>query len=262
MLSKAYARDRRVIKSKDNSYSIKTIEYVPLDVQQIPLSGGPPRTRVANQEIDKLISEAKDRAEDIIQKAHLEAVNIKEEALQAGHEAGYEAAINEMHKAVDSISMAFKSGLEDIASLKDRILSQAEDDIVQLTIAIARKLVCRELEQHPDTIVAIVKEAVKVATRHAVSVHGKEITIEVHPDDYITLEQYISQLMEHVSSAGTAARHAVPIRIEENSALTPGGCVVMTDTNLIDMSFEARVESILRAFSNQRSAKSELNADT
>lgn len=243
-------RDRRVIKSKDNPHSIETMEYVPLDVQQEP-----PLVLLADKiskvqgQIDKLLSEAKREAADVVQKARLEAVNIKEEASQSGYDAGQEAAVKEMQEAVDSISMAFKSGLEDIASLKDSILSQAEDDIVQLTIAIARKLVCRELKQHPDTIVAIVKEAIKAVR------NGKEITVEIHPDDYVTLKQ-LKSLKPSKSlndlndltpglTGGFNTPRAVPIRIEENSALTPGGCVVTTDTNLIDMSFEARLESIV-----------------
>jgi flagellar assembly protein FliH len=258
-----------IIKSKDDSCSIKYMEYVPFDEKQsspIDDDGGRPGTSStaqnsaetgsgsvtteAQQQMDKLVSEARNRAENIVQKAQSDAAAIKEEAFRSGYEAGQEAAIAEVQEAVDSTSRAFKAALEDIASLKDSILSRAESDIVQLTIAIAEKLVCRELKQHPDAIVTIVKEAIR-AVRNA-----DEIAVKVHPDDYVTLRQYAGDLMgdfsEQVGSPfheeGNIPTHSnACIRIEEDTALTPGGCMVVTDTSLIDMSFETRIESIIRA---------------
>jgi flagellar biosynthesis/type III secretory pathway protein FliH len=277
----------RVIKSEDNPCSVRTIEYIPFDdlhqqdteirekissqsATQYPrhpsVRGERPDIQ---QQMDKLMSEAKDKAEHIIQKAQFEAVDIKDKAFRSGYEAGQEATIKEVQEVVDSISRAFRSGLEDIASLKDSILSQAEGDIVQLTIAIARKLLFRELEQHPDTVVAIVKEALKAAR------NAKEITVKIHPDDHIILKQYANELMAYLSRNNTWTQNAasmqasiasasterealgvgdptgsVPIRVEEDPTVSPGGCIVETDTTLVDMSLEARIDSIMIAMSN------------
>jgi len=238
----------RVIKLKDNPFSVETIAYVPFDARRGPLDehqgpkpDDPDETPVARmhriqQQMSELVDKARSEAEGIVQKAHVEAADVKEEAFQSGYEAGQEAAVKEMEEKVDSISKAFKKGLQDIASIKDSILSQAEDDIVQLTVAIAEKLVCKELEQHPDTIVAIVKEVIK-------SVRNEEkITIKVHPDDYTILEQYMGELMEQ-----TGGIVETPLKLDEDPTLTSGGCIVETDTNLIDMSIESRMESILEA---------------
>jgi flagellar biosynthesis/type III secretory pathway protein FliH len=215
----------RIIKSEDRSHSIENIRYLPFEERA---SDQLPPEKIL--EIQNLISDAKDEAEDIIQKAHHEADNIREKAHKSGYEDGQEKAFKEMQEKIDSIHNVFKKGIEDIASLKHRILSRSESDIVGLATAIAKRLACRELQQHPDTIVAIVKEAIE-------AVRGEDkIVIEVHPDDHAILTQYMDELREHTE--GTV------IQIEVNPNLKPGGCIMVTDTSLTDMSLEARMDSI------------------
>jgi flagellar biosynthesis/type III secretory pathway protein FliH len=220
----------RIIKSEDRSHSIENIRYPPFEeisshsnvLDELP----PEKIR----EIQNLISDAKDEAEDIIQKAHHEADNIREKAYKSGYEDGQEKAFKEMQERIDSIHNIFRKGIEDIASVKQRILSQSENDIVRLATAIAKRLACRELQQHPDTIVAIVKEAIK-------TVGGEDkVVIEVHPDDHAILTQYMDELRENPEGP--------VIRMEANPEVKPGGCIVVADTGLIDMSLEERMDSI------------------
>jgi flagellar biosynthesis/type III secretory pathway protein FliH len=220
----------RIIKSEDRSYSIENIRYMPFEE-------GASRSNALNElppekllEIRNLINDAKDEAEEIIQKAHHEADNIREKACKSGYEDGQEKAFKEMQERMDSIHNVFKKGIEDIASLKQRILSQSENDIVRLATAIAKRLACRELQQHPDTIVAIVKEAIK-------TVGGEDkVVIEVHPDDHAILTKYMDELRENPEGP--------VIRLEANPEVKPGGCIVVADTGLTDMSLEARMDSI------------------
>jgi flagellar biosynthesis/type III secretory pathway protein FliH len=215
----------RIIKSEDRSHSIENIRYLPFEERA---SDQLPPEKIL--EIQNLISDAKDEAEDIIQKAHHEADNIREKAHKSGYEDGQEKAFKEMQERIDSIHSVFKKGIEDIASLKQRILSQSENDIVRLATAIAKRLACRELQQHPDTIAAIVKEAIE-------AIRGEDkIVIEVHPDDHAILTQYVDELRENPEGP--------VIRMEANPDLKPGGCIIVTDTSLTDMSLEARMDSI------------------
>ena len=235
----------RVIKSEDNIYSVETMEYMEfdedpgrLDDRSCPIEETPLQKMIGVQEeIDRLLREAKDKAKGIIQKANLKTHKIREEALQSGYEDGRKEAIVEMQKTLDSISNVFKKGLEDLACLKDNILSETESDIVRLTIAIAKKLACKELEQHPESIVSVVKEAIK-------SVKNEDkIVVKVHPDDHRALENHFSDLIELVSETSK-------LKLEEDTGLNTGDCIVVTDTNLIDMSLEARMESIDQLLTN------------
>ena len=220
----------RIIKSEDRSYSIENIRYMPFEEGASQSNASNELTPEKILEIRNLINDAKDEAEGIIQEAHHEADNIREKAYKSGYEDGQEKAFKEMQERIDSIHNVFKEGIEDIASLKQRILSQSENDIVRLATEIAKRLACRELQQHPDTIVAIVKEAIK-------TVGGEDkVVIEVHPDDHAILTQYMDELRENPEGP--------VIRMEANPEVKPGGCIVVAETGLTDMSLEARMDSI------------------
>jgi len=235
----------RIIKLEDNPESIETIDYTPLAQEPEPsIHARDEETATVykvsemKRQMEELISAAKDEAEGIVQKANAEAAEIKEQASKSGYEAGQEAGLREMKAKIDNISEAFRKGLEDTASIKQNILAQAEDEIVKLTIAIAEKLLCSELKQSPDTIVPIISEAIKAAQSDS------SITVRINPDDHATLKQNMGKLMEYLDEATVGEKEAPSIRLIEDRDLTSGGCIVETDTNLIDMSFETRMKSL------------------
>ncbi len=229
----------RIIKSEDRSHSVESIRYLPFEERASHSNASDELPPEKILEIQNLIRDAKDEAEDIIQKAHHEADNVREKAYNSGYEDGQEKAFNEVQEKIDSVHNVLKKGIEDIASLKHQILSQSEGDIVRLATAIAKRLACRELQQHPDTIVAIVQESIK-----AVGGEGK-IVIQVHPDDHAILTQYGVRKLASANVDELRENPEEPvIRIEANPNLKPGGCIIVTDTSLTDMSLEARMDSI------------------
>ena len=168
----------------------------------------------------------------------IEADDARKGGFQSGYEEAQEKVREEMQGIIDShtsLHEALKIALHDIASMKEMILAQAEDGIIQLVIAIAKKLLCRELEEHPDAIIDIVKKAIKESKTR------DEIIIRISPGDYAILEQRMSELKQSLEHTG---EEAASIRIEESADITPGGCIVETDTNIIDMSLETRMESV------------------
>ena len=229
----------RIIKSEDRSHSIENIRYLPFEERASHSNASDELSPEKILEIRNLINDARNEAEEIIQEAHHEADNIREKAYKSGYEDGQEKAFKEMQEKIDSIQSAFKKGIEDIASLKQRILGQSEGDIVRLATAIAKRLACRELQQHPDTIVDIVKEAIE-------AVRGEDkVVIEVHPDDHAILTQYGVRKLASANVDELRENPEVPvIRMEANPEVKPGGCIIVTDTSLTDMSLEARMDSI------------------
>jgi flagellar biosynthesis/type III secretory pathway protein FliH len=231
----------RIIKLEDNPESIETIDYTPLAQEPEPsVHARDEETAIVykvsemKRQMEELISAARDEAEGIVQQANAEAAEIKEQASKSGYDAGQEAGLREMKAKMDDISEAFRKGLEDIASIKQDILAQAEGEIVKLTIAIAEKLLCSELEQSPDTIVPIIGEAIRAA--QSVSA----ITVRINPDDHATLKQNMGKLMEYLDEARVGEREIPSIQLIEDRDLTPGGCIVETDTNLTRESSQSR----------------------
>ncbi len=136
-----------------------------------------------------------------------------------------------------------KNALKEVVEIKDKILLQAEDDIIQLIIEISKKLVCRELSENPESIITIIKESIKSAKI------GNEIIIKINPRDLKILEEHGSQLIEHFKSSTFGK--SIDLRVEEDPKLSIGGCMIITDTNILDMTFETRLESLIDAILNK-----------
>ena len=230
---------KKIIKLKDTSVekqSVETVEYIPLAGKR-SLPAILERMAGLEQQMER-DGKSFILCSMIYTMKSLEAVEIKEDAFQVGYAEGKEEAARELQIMLESqaaLHKALGNGLQELAALKNAILNQAESDIIQLVISLATKLMCREFQQHPDTIVAVAKQAIKVAKA------GEDITIKIHPDDHNTLEQHVGELKQSLEDIG---RDGVSIQIEADPELTPGGCMVETDTNLIDMSLEQRMESL------------------
>jgi len=230
---------KKIIKSKDphgGKQPIETVEYIPFAGKH-SLAAILERTAELEQQMER-DGKSFILCSMIYAMKSLEAVEIEENAFQVGYAEGKEEAARELQIMLESqatLHKALENGLQELASIKDAILNQAESDIIQLVISLATKLMCREFQQHPDTIIATAKQAIKIAKA------GENITIRIHPDDYTTLEQHVGELKQSLEDVG---RDNASIQIEATPELTPGGCMVETDTNLIDMSLEQRMESL------------------
>lgn len=230
-------RSLGILKVKDHSYSIQTIEFPLLEDKELfELEDQSMENNLSLEDAIKLypelgilIKESENKAKEIIQKAYHEAEIIKERGVQSGYEAGYEIAMKEMQESSESLSNIFKQGIDEIVSLKDRILSQSESDIVRLSMEIAKKLVSKELNQDPSIIINIVTKAIELVQNNS------GIIIKVNPNDYEILQKSSEQLISWLSEI-----RPVPIKIEKDPEISQGGCFIETDTGLIDMSLETR----------------------
>ena len=191
-----------------------------------------------------ILDQAQSVAEEIINKANVEAENIKKDAFQSGYNNGINDAKKEVEEVIWNITQVFTNALNQLSAVKDELIKNAENDIIELTLAMSRKLVCSELRGNPDLINDVIKEAIRIART------DDEIIIRINPDDRIFLEQNAKELMDYLKSA--TFNPTAKIILEDDQAMTQGGCVVITDTNIVDMTFESRFESMLETINSQR----------
>lgn len=230
---------QKVVSSQElGSQAIQPINYLPFDnpKSEIDLDS-------INNIADDILMSAKQSAEKIIEEAKSSADEIKKNAFELGYQEGQKLAKESAKEAINRAELLFENGLREIASIKDKILDQAEDGIIQLIIEISKKLVCRELSENPETIITIIKESIKSAKI------GNEIVIKINPNDLKVFEEHGIELIEHFKSLTFGK--SVDLRVEEDSELSQGGCMVITNTNILDMTFETRLESLISAISNK-----------
>ena len=122
----------------------------------------------------------------------------------------------------------------EVAGLRARIRKETEGDIVSLTVAIARRVLRRELSVDPEAIHGVVKAALE-------KVQSKEIcVIRTHPE-------HVPGVRNYFEKAGLSAG----IEIVADASLQPGGLVVETKRGNVDASVETQLKEIERGFTDK-----------
>lgn len=165
--------------------------------------------------------------EDIERKAY-------DEAYAAGREAGLASARAETQKSVDQLKaqVARMSGVFDkLSKPLEEMDSQVEQQLVNLSLTIARHLIRRELKTDPAQVIAIIRETVGLLPAAA-----RDVRVHLHPEDAAVVRERL---------AAPAADRAW--NIVEDPVMTRGGCRVTTETAQIDARLETRIGTVLSA---------------
>lgn len=131
-----------------------------------------------------------------------------------------EARVRELEALLDALAPAF-------APLDEA----AERELAQLAVAIARQLVRRELRQHPDEVIGVVRAALAAlpsSTRH--------VRVHLHPDDARLVREHLA-----APESGRAWE------IVEDPLLTRGGCRVASEVSRVDARLETRLGAVIGA---------------
>lgn len=152
-----------------------------------------------------------------------------------GETAGSEAAIQRLSQALD----ACRNLAAELEGLRRKTAAELETEIVQLTLAIARKILCREPLIAPETVAGVVRQALSRIE------HGDRFTIRLHPEDL--------KVLAELSPPLTAGRpDADRTRFEADAAITRGGCLILTDSGEVDARLEHQLQVVEEAFRAER----------
>ena len=122
-----------------------------------------------------------------------------------------------------------KATIDEIAALRTGLLAQTEQDIVRLAVAIAERIVRRDVHANPQLLVSVARAAARQLGDNAVA------TILLQPDDLATI---VAQ-RDSTPESG-------PIRLDADLSLPHGGCVVRSAFGQIDVSLDTQIREVLR----------------
>lgn len=160
----------------------------------------------------------------------LQVRQTRERAFQEGQKAGRESAAAEVQPVLNRMLQS----CTDLAGMRPRIRRETESDIVVLTVAIARRVLRREISVDPDAIHGIVKAALE-------KVQTKEIClVRTHPD-------HVAAVRGFFEKSGLAAG----LQITADTTLEPGGLVLETKRGNLDASVETQLKEIERGFTDR-----------
>ncbi|HSH00502.1 MAG TPA: FliH/SctL family protein [candidate division Zixibacteria bacterium] len=150
-----------------------------------------------------------------------------ERGRSAGEASGLERGRGEARQALD----AFEGAVCDAVQQRETLLRDAESNIIELILKIARKLTFDAVRLDPDITAQIVRGAIESL------VDKREIAVQVHPDHLPQLEQ----VMDEFESLSTEIRK---ISLQPDARVGHGGCFIRTPSGDIDARLESQFQII------------------
>lgn len=178
----------------------------------------------AKAQAEEILAEARSQAETLLADAQTEAEQRRTSAHEAGRKSGHEEGLSKLTEAALRVGQSAEQIREELAP-----------QIVSLSMAIARRILGRELEFEPETIVQIVKQALSDKARQR-----REITLRINPADAQMIKENRAQLVEMLS-------RSKEIAIQEDPEVAPHGVIIETEAGIIDAQLDVQLAAMERA---------------
>ena len=130
---------------------------------------------------------------------------------------------------LDPVLRRLSATIDDVAVLGPEFMRRAERDVVRLALAIARRILHRELDHDPDLLVTLARVAIDRLGEHVVA------TIHLNPEDFAA------------TAASRTSRAGQAVTVVADPAVPRGGCRVHSDVGVIDTGIDPQVRELARA---------------
>lgn len=197
-----------------------------------------------------LIAAGRETASKIVENAHQQAIQIKEQARQRGYaqglqegrqegqRRGHEQALAEARSKFDSdlkhLAQQLAGLLHELTDQRDRCLREAQRDLLDFAVQLARHVT--------KSIGAVNRDVAPANLRAALSLvmARSDLLVRAHPEDLAALHRFAAQLM--------AQDHNAPrLRFVEDDAIERGGVRVCSEAGGIDATLERQLQQIAAA---------------
>lgn len=156
-----------------------------------------------------------------------------ERAKQSGAREAEAAAAARMTQEVESLQKKVAGTVAEMLRLRENMRRQMEEDLVHLAVAIARRILRRELCVDPEALTGVVRAAIDQA--EARQVHR----LRVGPADQAAIERLLASMP--LPSA---------IEVVADPSLDPGAAVLETARGKVDASVETQLQEVDRGLAD------------
>jgi flagellar assembly protein FliH len=206
------------------AWRVVELENIPL--KHAPQVGAPPTGETDARRVDQLersLSELEGTRQGELARA-------RKSGFDDGIYKGREEAAGEVQKALDQLAR----NIQDLAQQKRKVRNEAERELVQLSLAVARRILHRELLVDPESIQAIVYAALK-------KLQNREISrVRVYPAGAAA-----------VRAAMERAGQRNAVEVVSDPSLSAGALLFETVVGELDVSIETQLQEIERGFADR-----------
>lgn len=174
---------------------------------------GPPRIEITEEDFEQRISEAFNNG------------------LKEGKELTERGLVN--------VFRALRASSETIHNLRDKILRESENELINLVMLVARKVIIHEVSQDRSILATVIRNALAGLSAR------EEITVRINPEDYLLVTSGRDELL-HKELLNEK------LLLKPDPSVSSGFCLVDTAMGTIDASLEGQMDQIYRTLHEQR----------
>lgn len=184
-----------------------------------------------NPEPAALLQEAQSHIEMMLNQAQVQVSLWHEEAREAGWQAGYNEGRLAIEENLSETIATIRHLAQSATEAHNQFLRESQEELGQLAVAIAKKIIGKELSLNPKAVTDIVAQALKAA-----NIRGG-CCIRLNPKDYEIIEPYWNAIPSLQPTGKTW--ELVP-----DSNIQPGGCIIEANGGTIDAQISTQLEQI------------------
>jgi flagellar biosynthesis/type III secretory pathway protein FliH len=161
--------------------------------------------------------------------------DVEAEAYLKGYRRGEKSGLEEAGQRIEAALSALSEAVRELRRLEEKRRCGMDKEIIELALAVARKVIGHEVSEHREILQHIIREALSRVDEQ------KEIVVKVHPDDFAMIEHQSDTLFNLSERA---------IRFQPDPAVSGGGCLIETECGDIDARIDrqlAVIEEALRS---------------
>jgi len=158
----------------------------------------------------------------------------RQDGFSSGCREGMEQAAAEMKSLVTALE-TMRQGLE---NRRASLLAALEEEVVELAVEVAEKLMLHDLDVNPDAVVDLVRNVIARASER------KSLRVRLSPEDYAAIEERRKELDDSMADLGD-------FEMVNDRSLVHGDCIVETQAGTIDARLDRRLEKTVRSVSGR-----------
>jgi flagellar assembly protein FliH len=154
-------------------------------------------------------------------------------AHRQGFEEGQAAAGKSLAGQVEAMQLKLARSIEELTGSRLRFRREAEQDVVALALAVARRILHRELTMAPEALLGLVKAALEKLEA------GEAHRVRVSRADAPAIQQFFER------TSGSQS-----VEVLADASLAPGAVLIESPRGLLDASVDTQLAEIERGFAD------------
>jgi flagellar assembly protein FliH len=138
-----------------------------------------------------------------------------------------------------NVFKALRTASEGIHTLREKVLRESEDELLNLIIMVARKVILREISQDRGILSNVVQNAIAGISER------DEITVRLNPDDYALATTGRDDILRKELTSERMS-------LKPDPTVLSGCCMIDTEMGTINASIDAQLDEIYRRLLEER----------